>query len=228
MSCMSTVKCECSICLLLDAYVPYLNCKSSKGSRTRRHSHLSHELLTWPSIYVAVSYLFLCPYKIIGVIFRATHMKHFFVSRRSTCVYLTRHKSFGLSDPFISCCCSVCGHDVDCDVVENENENKTKALNELIGARRGYRERLLGPDQSHATAQSHGESHTPSSHDQKFPLKPTHKMTGNRTTQTATTTKVHTVMTPMSQPLGSWHMTSMTDQPRLQMTAHEQAKKTIG
>ena len=87
---------------------------------------------------------------------------------------------------------------------------------------------VLGPDQSHATAQSHGESHTPSSHDQKFPLKPTHKMTGNRTTQTATTTKVHTVMTPMSQPLGSWHMTSMTDQPRLQMTAHEQAKKTIG
>ena len=87
---------------------------------------------------------------------------------------------------------------------------------------------VLGPDQSHATAQSHGESHTPSSHDQKFPLKPTHTMTGNRTTQTATTTKVHTVMTPMSQPLGSWHMTSMTDQPRLQMTAHEQAKKTIG
>ena len=39
----------------------------SKGSRTRRHSRLSHELLTWPSIYVVVSNLFLCPYFSIAV-----------------------------------------------------------------------------------------------------------------------------------------------------------------
>ena len=38
----------------------------SKGSCTRQHSRLSHKQLTWPSIYVAVSYLYLCPYFFIA------------------------------------------------------------------------------------------------------------------------------------------------------------------
>ena len=87
---------------------------------------------------------------------------------------------------------------------------------------------LLGHDQSHTTAQSHGESHTPPPHNQRSYLKPTHKTMGRRTEQTSTTPNVHAVMTPMSQPLGGWHVTSMTEQPRLPMTEHKQSNKTIG
>ena len=87
---------------------------------------------------------------------------------------------------------------------------------------------VLGHDQSHATAQSHGESHMPPPHNQRSYLKPTHKAMGRRTEQMSTTPNVHAVMTPMSQPLGGWHVTSMTEQPRLPMTEHEQSNKTIG
>ena len=38
---------------------------------------------------------------------------------------------------------------------------------------------------------------------------------------------VHAVMTPMSQPVGGWHVTSMTRQPRLVTINHDQAKTTI-
>ena len=87
---------------------------------------------------------------------------------------------------------------------------------------------VLGHDLSHMTAQSHGESHTPPPHNQRSYLIPTHKMMGRRTEQTSTTPNVHAVMTPMSQPLGGWHVTSMTEQPRLPMTDHEQSNMTIG
>ena len=87
---------------------------------------------------------------------------------------------------------------------------------------------VLGQDQSHATAQSHGESHTSPPHNQRISLKPMHNTMGRRTEQTSTTTNVHAVMIPMSQPLGGWHVTSMTEQPRLPMTAHEHSNQTIG
>ena len=83
---------------------------------------------------------------------------------------------------------------------------------------------VLGAEQSHATAQSHGESHMPPPQNQKISLQPTNKTVG----RSSTITNVHAVMTPMSQPLGGWHVTSRTEQPRLRMTAHEQSKKTIG
>ena len=62
---------------------------------------------------------------------------------------------------------------------------------------------VLGQEQSHATAQSHGESHMPPPHNHRLSLQPTHKTMGRRTEQTSTTTNVHAVMTPMSQPLGA-------------------------
>ena len=83
---------------------------------------------------------------------------------------------------------------------------------------------VSGQKQSHATAQSHRESHMPPPHTQRLSLQPTNKTVG----RSSTTTNVHAVMTPMSQPLGGWHVTSRTEQPRLQMTAHEQSKETIG
>ena len=82
---------------------------------------------------------------------------------------------------------------------------------------------VLGQEQSHATAQSHGESRTPPPHIQRLSPQPTNKMVG----RSSTTTNVHAVMTPMSQPLGGWHVTSTTEQPRLPMTAHEQSTKKI-
>ena len=88
---------------------------------------------------------------------------------------------------------------------------------------------VLGHDQSHATAaQSQGQSQTPPPHDQSSYLKPMHQTMGRVTEQSSNKPNVHTVMTPMSQPLGGWHVTSMTEQTRLAMTDHDQLNKTIG
>ena len=51
------------------------------------------------------------------------------------------------------------------------------------------------------------------------------------TKQSTNMPNVHTVMTPMSQPVGGWHVTSMTRQPGTMMSMHElhdQTDKTIG
>ena len=68
----------------------------------------------------------------------------------------------------------------------------------------------------------------PPPHNQNDYHKPLHKTMVRGTEQVSNTPSVHAVMTPMSQPLGGWHVTSMTEQPRLTMTDHDQSNKTIG
>ena len=87
---------------------------------------------------------------------------------------------------------------------------------------------VLGPDQSHATAQSQGQSQTSPPHDQSSCLNPMPKTMGRVTEQALNKPNVHTVMTPMSQPLGGWHVTSMIEQTKRAMTDHDQSNKTIG
>ena len=50
------------------------------------------------------------------------------------------------------------------------------------------------------------------------------------TKQSMNTPNVHTVMTPMPQPVGGWHVTSMTGQMNSTMShhnLHDQTHKTI-
>ena len=69
---------------------------------------------------------------------------------------------------------------------------------------------VLGQDHSHATEQSQRQSQTSLDHDQATYLKPAKKMTERMTKQSPDKQNVHTGMTPMSQPVGGWHVTSMT------------------
>ena len=87
---------------------------------------------------------------------------------------------------------------------------------------------VLGHDQSHATAQSLGQSQAPPHHDQSSCPKPKNKTMGRVTGQSSNKQNVQAVMTPMSQPLGGWHVTSMTKQAKLAMTNHDQANRTLG
>ena len=90
---------------------------------------------------------------------------------------------------------------------------------------------LLGPDHSHATGQSQGQSQKTQSHDQTNDPKPANERMTTMTKQSTNMPNVHTVMTPMSQPVGGWHVTSMTRQPGTIMSMHElhdQTDKTIG
>ena len=89
---------------------------------------------------------------------------------------------------------------------------------------------VLGPDHSHTTGQSQGQSQTTQTHDQTNGPTSAKKRMEQRTKQSTTTQNVHTVMTPMSQPVGGWHVTSMTRQPSAPMPIHElhdQTHKTI-
>ena len=54
------------------------------------------------------------------------------------------------------------------------------------------------------------------------------KMMGRVTEPSPNKQNVHAVMTPMSQPLGGWHVTSMTEQTKLAMTDDDQVNRTIG
>ena len=87
---------------------------------------------------------------------------------------------------------------------------------------------VLGYDQSHATAQSLGQSQMPPPHDQHSCPKPMNKTMGRVTKQSPNKQNVHAVMTPMSQPVGGWHVTSMTEQTKRAMTDHDQVNRTIG
>ena len=87
---------------------------------------------------------------------------------------------------------------------------------------------VLGHDQSHTTAQSLGQSQAPPHHDQSSCPKPMSKTMGRVTRQSSNKQNVHAVMTPMTQPLGGWHVTSMTEQTKLAMTDHNQVNRTIG
>ena len=84
---------------------------------------------------------------------------------------------------------------------------------------------VLGRDHSHATGQSHGESQVTAQHDQtkgtkmpqhdqtKSTKMPQHTMVRSGS-QVHNKPNVHAVMVPMSQPIGGWHMTSMTGRSR--------------
>ena len=89
---------------------------------------------------------------------------------------------------------------------------------------------LLGQERSHATGQSHGQSQTTQSDEPTNCPKPTKTQVGLMTKQSTNPPNVHTVMTPMPQPVGSWHVTSMTGQMNSTMShnkLHDQTHKTI-
>ena len=79
---------------------------------------------------------------------------------------------------------------------------------------------VLGQGPSHATDQSHGQSQTPIDHDQGNQPKPAKKMMEPMTKQDTNKHNVPPGMTPMSQPVGGWHVTSMTGQGNATMSTH--------
>ena len=72
---------------------------------------------------------------------------------------------------------------------------------------------LLGQERSHATEQLLGQSLATSQHDQNKRPKPSNETIRNRDEQPPEQPNVHAVMTPMSQPVGGWYVTSMTKHP---------------
>ena len=73
---------------------------------------------------------------------------------------------------------------------------------------------VLGRDHSHVTGQSHGESQATAQHDQTKGTKMPHQMMVRSGSQLHNKPNVRAVMVPMSQPIGGWHVTSMTGQSR--------------
>ena len=69
---------------------------------------------------------------------------------------------------------------------------------------------VLGQQRSHATEQSHRQSQATTQHDQTQCPKPASKMLVKWNKQPQEEPKVHTVMVPMAQPVGGWHVTSRT------------------
>ena len=69
---------------------------------------------------------------------------------------------------------------------------------------------VLGQHRSHATVQLHGQLRATAQHDQTQCPKPPNKMLVKRDQQPQDEPKVHTVMVPMAQPVGGWHVTSRT------------------
>ena len=72
---------------------------------------------------------------------------------------------------------------------------------------------MLGQERSHATEQSQGQSLATAQHDQNKCPKPSNETIRNRDEQPQEQSNVNAVMTPMSQPVGGWHVTSMTKHP---------------
>ena len=77
---------------------------------------------------------------------------------------------------------------------------------------------VLGQDHSHVTGQSHGQSQRTLPYDRTMSPQSVDKTMVRSETQPSNKQNVHTVMQPMSQPVGGWHVTSMTGQSRLTMT----------
>ena len=71
---------------------------------------------------------------------------------------------------------------------------------------------VLGRDHSHATGQSQGESHATGQYEQTKAMEMPGKMTARPRDKQHD--NVHAVMVPMSQPIGGWHVTSMTGRSR--------------
>ena len=90
---------------------------------------------------------------------------------------------------------------------------------------------MLGQDHSHATGQSQGQSQATLYHDQTNCPKPAKQLMERVAKQSSNKQNVHTVMTPMPQPVRGWHVTSMTGQARSTMSdnmLHDHVNKTIG
>ena len=87
---------------------------------------------------------------------------------------------------------------------------------------------LLGHDQSHATNQSQGQSHTSPFYDQANRPKLQDQATEMMSAPSVDKPHVPSVMTPMAQPLGGWHVTSMTGQPKRAISIHDQPNQQIG
>ena len=85
---------------------------------------------------------------------------------------------------------------------------------------------LLGHDQSHATNQSQGQSHTSPFYDQANRPKLQDQATEIMSAPSVDKPHVPSVMTPMAQPLGGWHVTSMTGQPKRAISIHDQPRST--
>ena len=73
---------------------------------------------------------------------------------------------------------------------------------------------VLGRDHPYATGQSHGQSRVTAQADQTQGTKKTHKMVARAGRQLHNEPNVHAVMVPMAQPIGGWHVTSMTGRSR--------------
>ena len=79
---------------------------------------------------------------------------------------------------------------------------------------------LLGRDHPHATGQSHGESRVTAQDDQTQGTKKSHELVARSGSQGHNKPNVHAGMVPMAQPIGGWHVTSMTG--RLRSTLPKQ------
>ena len=77
---------------------------------------------------------------------------------------------------------------------------------------------VLGQDPLHATGQSQGQLQVTVQYNLTKCPKPVDKTLGRSERQSSNKQNVHAVMQPMSQPVGAWHVTSMTRQSRLAMT----------
>ena len=73
---------------------------------------------------------------------------------------------------------------------------------------------LLGRDHLYMTGQSHGQSRVTAQANQTQGTKKTHEMVARAGRQLHNEPNVHAVMVPMAQPIGGWHVTSMTGQSR--------------
>ena len=89
------------------------------------------------------------------------------------------------------------------------NDNKSITLGKLCIVDNGLMP-VLGQQRSHATEQSHRQSRATTQHDQTQCPKPPSKMLVKWNKQPQEEPKVHTVMVPMAQPVGGWHVTSRT------------------
>ena len=69
---------------------------------------------------------------------------------------------------------------------------------------------VLGRDHSHATGQSQGWSQATGQYEQTKATVMPGKMTARARDKQQDNPNVHAVMVPMSQPIGGWHVTSMT------------------
>ena len=79
---------------------------------------------------------------------------------------------------------------------------------------------VLGREHSHATGQSHGESQATEQHKQSDATEMPDKRTAQARDKPYNNPNDQAVMVPMSQPIGGWHVTSMTGRSRPTLAHH--------